>query len=204
MPPSGGTGTVVGTTSVVRNLHVVMGDILAVSGLAPTAEPPHRPGVLGQAGRRYDPLPCRLGPWRFGTEMRAGERSQLPTSRVSVLSTSQTSRARASETSFRVAQWSSNGETTSNRTDVSGEWRGSKRPERFPAGSVPLTRRTGVFGPLSLSERLDPTRAVRPQVNRSKHRCLLMRPRPGVIQVIRRSWALSYGSTLTGRRRLLR
>ncbi len=29
-------------------------------------------------------------------------------------------------------------------------------------------------------------------------------PFPGVIQVIRRSWALSYGSTVTGHRRLLR
>jgi len=85
----------------------------------------YRPG-----GSIYDLLRCRSELWRFGIEKRAGERSELLPGRVSALPISQTSGATASENSFPAARLSSNGETISNRTDASGGWRGSKRPEQ--------------------------------------------------------------------------
>lgn len=45
VPPTGGKGTVVGTKNAVRNLHVVMVDILAVQGVG-KPRPPWIDGVL--------------------------------------------------------------------------------------------------------------------------------------------------------------
>jgi hypothetical protein len=83
--------------------------------------------IKGSTRNRRSAL-VSLGTVLFGIGKSAGEPSRLLHSRVSVLSTSQTSGARDFENSFRVARLNSNGETISNRTDASGEWHGSKRP----------------------------------------------------------------------------